>query len=78
LKQETASESLTGEPQVRRFIDDAWPRSPLEEPRVRYWRAARRTTLLLLLAFSGFQYYFLDVHLTIMALPRVTLIAALP
>ena len=78
MKQETASESLTGEPQVRRFIDDAWPRSPLEEPRVRYWRAARRTTLLLLLAFSGLQYYFFEVHLTIMALPRVTLVAALP
>lgn len=45
---------------------------------MRYWRAAARATLALLLAFSGLQYYFFDVYLTIMALPRVTLIAALP
>ena len=64
--------------QVRCFIDDAWPHCPLDEPRVRYWRAAARATLLLLLAFSGLQYYFLEVHLTILALPRVTLVAALP
>jgi hypothetical protein len=64
--------------QVRRFIDDAWPHSPLEVVRVRYWRAAARTTLLVLLAFSGLQYYFLEVQLAILALPRVTLLAALP
>jgi len=64
--------------ELRRFIDDAWPHSPLEVVRVRYWRAAARATLLVLLAFSGLQYYFLEVHLTILALPRVTLVAALP
>jgi hypothetical protein len=32
----------------------------------------------MLLAASGLQYYFLDVHLTILALPRVALLAGLP
>ena len=63
---------------VHSFIDDAWPRNPLEERRVRYWRAAGRTTLFMLLGFSGLQYYFFDVYLTIMAMPKVTLLAALP
>jgi hypothetical protein len=53
-------------------------RNPLEEPRVKAWRAAARTTLLILLASSGLQYYFFDVYLTIMTLPRVTMAAALP
>jgi len=63
---------------VHGFIDDAWPRNPLEERRVRYWRAAGRTTLFVLLGFSGLQYYFFDVYLTIMAMPKLTLLAALP
>lgn len=53
-------------------------RSPYSERRVRQWRVAGRATLLLLLTFSGLQYYFFDVFLTIMALPSVTLVAALP
>jgi hypothetical protein len=31
-----------------------------------------------LLAFSALQYYFFDVYLTILAMPRVTWLAALP
>ncbi len=78
MKQENESQSPTSSAQVQRFVDEAWPRNPLEEPRVRYWRAAGRTTLLILLASAGLQYYFFDVYLTIMALPRVTMLAALP
>lgn len=78
MKEEITTQPLSDEAQVRRFVDAAWPRDPLDEPRVRYWRAAGRTTLLVLLASSGLQYYFFDVYLTIMALPRVTLVAALP
>lgn len=78
MKQEMASEPLNGEVQVRRFMDAAWPLNPLEEPRVRRWRAAGRTTLFVLLAFSGLQYYFFEVYLTIMAMPRLTLLAGLP
>ena len=72
------SQSSASAAQVRRFNDAAWPQNPLAEPRVKYWRAAGRATLLMLLAFSGLQYYFFDVYLTIMAMPRVTLIAGLP
>lgn len=78
VKQEFAAPLLTSRADVSGFIDDTWPRNPLDEPRVKYWRAAGRTTLLVLLAFSGMQYYFFDVYLTIMAMPRVTLLAALP
>jgi hypothetical protein len=63
---------------ARSFLEAAWPLDPPEEPKVRRWRIAGRATLLLLLAFSGLQYYFFDVYLTIMALPRVTWAAALP
>ena len=64
--------------ELRLHIEGLAARSPYSERKVRYWRVAGRTTLALLLAFSGLQYYFFDVYLTIMALPRVTLIAALP
>ncbi|HEX2197180.1 MAG TPA: hypothetical protein VHG88_00965 [Burkholderiales bacterium] len=57
--------------ELRRFVEAAWPRNPLEEPRVKRWLAAKRATLLMLLAFAGLQYYFFYVHLTIMALPRL-------
>jgi hypothetical protein len=78
VKQEIAAQADTSDAEARRFVDETWPRNPLDEPRVKYWRAAGRTTLLALLAFSGLQYYFFDVYLTIMAMPRVTLLAALP
>ena len=76
LKQEITSHSSAGGLQARRFIDDAWPRNPLEEPSVRRWRAAGRTVLLMLLVFSGLQYYFFDVYLTIMALPTAGVLVA--
>ena len=69
---------MLGEPAVdsvdrcedeRRFTEAAWPRSPLEKPAVARWRRAARATQMALLAFSILQYYFFDVHLTIMALP---------
>ncbi len=79
MKEEIALQSRASpEAQVRRFVDDAWPLNPDEETPVKFWRAAGRSTLLVLLAFSGIQYYFLDVYLTIMALPSVTLVAGLP
>ena len=78
MKEEIASESSSSQAELSRFINDTWPRFPLEQPSVRYWRAAGRAVLLLLLAFSGLQFYFFDVHLTIMALPSVTLLAGLP
>jgi hypothetical protein len=78
LNKEIASESSGSQAELRRFIDHTWPRSPLDLPSVRYWRAAGRTTLLVLFVFSGLHYYFFDVYLTIMALPSVTLLAGLP
>lgn len=60
------------------FVDAAWPWNPLDHRRVRYWRVAGRATLFVLLACSGLQYYFLDVYLTIMTMPRVTVLAGLP
>lgn len=51
---------------------------PAREAGVRRWRVAGRMTLGALLAFSALQYYFFDVCLTILAMPRVTWLAALP
>lgn len=62
----------------RDFVEAAWPLNPHEQRKVRYWHVASRTTLAVLLAFSGLQYYFFDVYLTIMAMPSVTVLAALP
>jgi hypothetical protein len=73
---EAAPELRSDRAQVRRFNNDAWPRDPFEEPRTRYWRAAGRITLLALLAFAGIQYYYFDVYLTIMALPRLEVLVA--
>jgi len=61
--------------EIHRFIDAAWPLNPLEEPAVKRWRSAARAILLALLGYAGLQYYFFDVYLTIMALPRVAVIA---
>lgn len=76
MKQDVASEKLRAD--LRRYIDEIASRDPESEPAVKYWRAAGRTTLLLLLAISGLQYYFFDVFLTIMTLPQLTLVAGLP
>lgn len=65
-------------PKAKMRQEIALLRSPLEEPSVRYWRAAGRATLLILLAFAALQYYFFDVQLTILSLPSVSLVAALP
>lgn len=62
--------------EARRFIEAAWPRNPLNEPGVRFWRAAGRITLAVLLGFSAMQYYFFHVHVTVMALPGVIVFAA--
>ncbi len=78
MKQEISSQPPAREAEVRRFVDQTWPWNPLEERKVLLWRAAGRTTLFMLLAFSGLQYYFFDVYLTIMAMPSVTVLAALP
>jgi hypothetical protein len=78
LEEKISAQSLASRADVHRFIDETWPRNPLEEPRVRHWRVVGRATLLVLLAFSGLQYYFFDVYVTIMAMPSVTLLAALP
>ena len=78
MKQEIALEMLASRAHVRRYIDAIAARNPQSEHSVTYWRAARRIILLLLLTFSGLQYYFFDVFLTIMALPSLTLLAAVP
>ena len=61
--------------EIHLFVEAAWPLVPQEEPAVRRWRIAARATLLALLGYAGLQYYFFDVYLTIMALPRVAVIA---
>lgn len=65
-------------PEARRFIEAAWPRDPLDEPGVRFWRAAGRVTLAVLLGFSVMQYYFFHVQVTVIALPGVIVFAAVP
>jgi hypothetical protein len=75
-----SSSQLPADPALehRRFIDAAWPRNPLDEPSVRFWRAAGRVTLAVLLGFSVMQYYFFHVHVTIMAMPGLIVFAAVP
>ena len=73
MKDDRIAQSATGESAAQRFVDETWPLDPLGEPRVRRWRFAGRTTLLLLLTFSVLQYYFYDVYLTILTMRRVTL-----
>ena len=62
--------------EVRRFIDVTWPRNPLDDPRVKFWRAARGYALFGMLGYLALQYYFFDVYLTIMALPSAGVITA--
>jgi hypothetical protein len=71
---ESAVDSVDCSEEERRFVEAAWPRIPLLEPAVSRWRTAARATLL---AFSLLQYYFFDVHLTIMALPRAGVLVRL-
>lgn len=78
MNRDSTLEPLSYDPQLRDFIDAAWPRRPRDDARVRYWQAARRTTILVLLAFASLQYYFFDVQLTILALPRLTVAASAP
>lgn len=77
MKQECVARLTSSQVDAHRFNDETWPRNPLAEPRVRYWRAAGRTTLALLLAFSALQYYFFDIYLTIITLPKVGVLAPL-
>lgn len=76
-KEQVPSPSACQDAAIRRFVEDAWPLDAAREPQVRRWRVASRTTLLLLLTFSVLQFYFFDVYLTIMAMPRVTLPGAI-
>lgn len=78
MEQETASPLPGSRAELRRHIEETSGRSPLAEPRVRYWRTAERITLFALLAYAGLQYYFFDVFLVIMALPSVSVFPVLP
>lgn len=77
MERKPLAQSITSGSAAQRFVEDTWPLDPLREPRVRRWRLAGRTTLLLLLSFSVLQYYFFDVYLTILTMPRVTVPGAL-
>ena len=58
---------------ARRYVDGLLVRGNAPDlPSVRRWRLAAKATLLTLLAFSGLQYYFLNVFLEIMSLPGMT------
>ena len=61
---------------LRRFVDSTWPRNPLDDPKVKFWRAARGYVLFGMLSYLALQYYFFDVYLTIMALPSAGVVAA--
>ena len=78
MEQAIAAAPLSEEAHTRAFIKAAWPHDPFTEPRVKRWRVAGRTMLLVLLASSALQYYFFDVYLTIMTLPRLTVLAGVP
>lgn len=52
-----------------------WPLNPLEDHRVKRWRAAGRFVLIALAACLSAQYYFFEVCLTIMALPGAGVMA---
>jgi hypothetical protein len=58
---------------ARRYVDGLLIRAnALELPSVRRWRLAAKATMLTLLAFSGLQYYFLNIFLEIISLPGIT------
>jgi hypothetical protein len=78
MKNEIASQPPASRADIRRYIDGISAQNPLEEPMRKYWRAARRAILLMLLGYTGLQYYFFDVYLTIMAMPSLSVLAALP
>ena len=71
----TVADALQSREDVRRYVAALEVRSVDAQPRLRVWRAAGRMTLAALLGYSALQYYFLEVSLTIMALPRLTPLA---
>ena len=71
-----AVDRMMGDADVRWLIESTWPRNPLDDPKVKFWRAARGYVLFGLVAYLALQYYFLDVYLTIMALPSAGVITA--
>jgi hypothetical protein len=72
------SDALGGmsDAEVRQLIESTWPLNPLDDPRVKFWRAARGYALFGMLSYLALQYYFFDVYLTIMALPSAGVITA--
>ena len=75
LREESAVVLPAGRAGLRLYAERLAASDPRAQPAVRRWRAAGRATLAVLLLSSALQYYFFDVYLTIMALPRVTLVA---
>jgi hypothetical protein len=71
LKQESAPELSASSAVLRQYIDQSAAHA---DASLMYWRAAGRMVLVLLLGYSGFQYYVFDVYLTIMGLPRLTIV----
>jgi len=60
-----------------RHLQDLELRSSQSARARRHWRAAGRMALASLFTIAALQYYFLDIELTIMGLPGLTVTAAL-
>jgi hypothetical protein len=62
---------------MRRYVRDLDSKSGQDLPSVKRWRRAGQVTLLLLLGYSTFQLYFLNIFVEILSLPGVTVFVPL-
>lgn len=62
---------------TRRYVRDLDSKSGRDLPSVKRWRRAGQMTLFLLLGYSVFQLYFLNIFVEILSLPGVTVFVPL-
>jgi len=62
---------------ARRYVRALSSKSGRELPGVARWRRAGQVTLFVLLAFSGLQFYFMNVFIEILSLPSLTVFVPL-
>ena len=62
---------------ARRYIEALSSKSGRDLPSVARWRRASQVTLLVLLAFSSLQFYFMNVFIEILSMPSLTVFVPL-
>lgn len=72
-----APEGIRTPEDARRYVQALSFISGRNLPSVASWRLAARATLLVLLAFSGLQFYFMNVFIEILSLPSMTVFVPL-